>query len=140
MITFKQYLHESSDELSTIHMIAGMYKNLNINVQQVYIQHIKSRYNGMKNCFYNAEMTVKKNKTAKYVLGFIIVHGVPLEHAWIKLASGDYIDTTINTPEKYSYYSCLELTNDELLNQIKHTKSKPGYIDLSVLNRYTKKL
>ena len=138
MITFKQYLTESSDDLSTIQMIAGMYKNLNTNVQQIAANHIRSRYNGIKNCFYNAEMYVKKHPTSKYVIGFIVVHDVPLEHAWIRLPSGEYVDPTVTTTEKYNYYSCLELTNDELMNQIKKTKSKPGYIDLSTLNRYNK--
>lgn len=138
MITFKQF-NEAEDDLATVKMIAGMYQNVPTNVQQITPQHIQSRYNGMKNCFYNSEMTVKKSKTSKYILGFVIVHGVPLEHAWVQLPSGEYIDPTITNPEEYEYYSCLELTYDELIDQIKRSKSKPGWIDLSTINRYSKK-
>lgn len=137
MITFKQFLMDSDE--STVRMIAGMYRNLDINVQEVTVIHTKSRYNRMKNCFYNSEMLVKKGKAPIYVLGFVIVHGVPLEHAWIKNTAGEYFDPTINVPEQYTYYSCFELSHDELLAQIARIKTQPGYIDLATLNRYSKK-
>jgi len=131
MLSFKQYLKESSEALSHINMIVGMYRNLDSNIKKVEVKHLSSKFGGAKACFHNAQRLAKSKPESFYVLGFIIFHGIPIEHAWVKLSSGEYIDSTLDGIDEY--YSVLELSQEEMEPLIK--KYGDGYVDLSSVNR-----
>ena len=136
MQSFKEYLKEDNHELSTAKMMAGMYRNLvnKSDVKQVEVKRLKSKFSGAKACFHNAQRLVKSKPGSFYVLGFIFFHGIPIEHAWVKLSTGEYIDSTLDGND--NYYAVLELTQDEMIPLIK--KYGDGYVNISSVNRMSK--
>lgn len=53
--------------------------------------------------------------TWKYVLGYVFVHSVPIEHAWVMDPQGNHLDITLNPAEYQGYISLLELPTERIL-------------------------
>jgi len=79
-----------------------------------------------KSCFRNAITYVLNHVEANYVLGFNILHGVPIEHAWVHEADG-YYDVTV--PEvKGDYYKLVEIPIGKLIKLVHEN----NYIDIDL--------
>lgn len=55
--------------------------------EEVQVQHVISRHNTPRACYENASRIVMdlKDENPVYVLGYVIVCGCPIEHAWVKV-------------------------------------------------------
>ena len=75
------------------------------------------------------------NSKNKYVIGFYLFHGIPIEHAWVNTPTG-YVDSTLDDdPEEgHLYYSVYEIDSGDLSKYV--TALGDGCITLSDLNRY----
>jgi hypothetical protein len=88
----------------------------NWKAELVNVEHLKTdQYSKAKNCFNNAfrYMLHKISKQSTYVLGYVFIHGIPLEHAWVHSA-GKYIDTTIDSAKQDEYVKVVELSFKEI--------------------------
>jgi len=62
-----------------------------------------------KNCFNNSFKALTFNLSAKYVLGYIFVHNIPIEHCWIREDDTHY-DITINPTLNNQYFFVSEFS------------------------------
>lgn len=93
--------------------IASMYKATPTRVTVELVDDPKAK---PKQCFDNAYNHLKKvgGDEDKYVLGFMTVHGVPVEHSWVKIG-GKYLDCTpVSDDLVVEYFSVVELTMEEV--------------------------
>jgi hypothetical protein len=129
-------IFENATMLGTI---VGMYRNIDANLSKVTVTHTKSKFNSPKSCFYNAQRLALSKPGAKYVLGFYLFGGIPLEHAWVKIGT-EYMDSTLEPHEGITseYYSVVELDQHQLKQLI--AKIGDGHVDLYNVNRYLTKI
>ena len=90
----------------------------------------------IRRCYANAQETAKALPdtgavAVRYAEGYVMVHGVPLEHAWITL-NGKVVDTTVRTdqtdsnrilgtfPANLDYFG-VEMTLDEWVHEAEHS-------------------
>lgn len=74
-----------------------------------------------QHCYHNAKQMMMKKK-AKYIEGYVLVHGVPLSHAWNEL-KGEMVDCTIEHPgnEIYAHYG-MEIPKEAVLMAMNHKR------------------
>ena len=79
-------------------------------------------------CFYNAQRFAQSK--GFYVLGFIIIHSIPVEHAWVS----DGIHYFDSTPVKSDAYYQVSIISVKNLNHLV-SKLGDGYVDLYGVNK-----
>jgi len=80
-----------------------------------------------RSCFNNAHIYVGSNPQALYVLGYLSLEGMPIEHAWVKNIV--YKDVTLKkatAPLGLKYFSLFELTYEELVALIVKYETVPS--------------
>lgn len=107
MLRFRQHLTESSVPpivASLVNIQAKFLDNRPFNVWRWFLDVGKIykpelKYIGLpsKNCYGNSEVMISTG--SKYIEGFIITHGIPLQHAW-NLDKGKAIDCTLSTTQQ----------------------------------------
>ena len=97
-------------EMNIIDHMASMY---GLKAKKVDVSFKKVSSSKTKECFDNAYKYVTRNTEATYVLGYMLFHGMPIEHAWIK-EKGKYHEITIQSDDA-EYYSLVEFNFSELL-------------------------
>lgn len=92
--------------------------------EQVEVRHLPNTdYGAQKQCYNNSfRYILHEDNRALYVLGFVVYHGLAIEHAWIE-KQGQNFDPTLN-PAKYDGYVRLVAFR---LNQIGKFVSDHGY-------------
>lgn len=105
-----------------INFLAKQYKTTATSVNVDYKSFSKSK---SKQCFDNAYAYVINNPESSYVVGYVTVHGVPIEHAWIK-SNEKYFDITFRPADENEYYSLFELSFDKLLEVCDKAGNAPG--------------
>lgn len=129
-------ISKSDPFLDMVVRIASMYRNLDTKVLEVYPKYLaSSKYSLPKACFFNAQKYVQAHPDCKYVLGVVSLYDIPIEHAWVKLANGNYIDTTLNDSLRYVSVIELNLATIALCQKSLPKNQKIGYLDLATLNR-----
>ena len=66
-----------------------------------------------KFCFYNAKFYLDMEPKASYILGYITMDGLPLEHAWVR-EDDHYYDVTLSNVQNLEYWSLFECTKEQL--------------------------
>jgi predicted ABC-type ATPase len=69
----------------------------------------------MHECYKNATLAALSNKDRAYVEGYVVVHGVPIEHAWTVDKTGQIYDSTINPDQGISGYFGIPFKKDYVL-------------------------
>ena len=95
-----------------------------------------------KLCYNNAWCTLSRLpelKDGRYVLGYVLVCGVPIEHAWVK-AEDKYYDPTeqvvFGSRDGLKYFSLVELDRETLFDlTIENHNIPPSFRDWYVLTR-----
>lgn len=82
-----------------------------------YQKYIK-KYCYPKNCWNNSAKLTQKFPETQYCEGWILVQGIPIEHAWNRI-NGRYFDPTIKD-EVFEYYLVGILNQQELKPILKH--------------------
>jgi hypothetical protein len=67
---------------------------------------------------------------SKYVLGYVMYKGIPIEHAWIKEGE-QYFDVTLDPEKQDGYVSAYESDFDEISAYIDKYHSAPSLYDLN---------
>lgn len=110
-------------------------KNLALDIKLVKPDYLKMPGAKAKNCFNNAYRYVMAHPESRYILGYALIHGVPIEHAWVR--SGDqHIDVTLDPEKMEQYYEVLEVYPNTLLRYVVKNSHAP---DLFSLNRFVAK-
>lgn len=69
----------------------------------------------MHECYKNATLAALSNKDRTYVEGYMLVHGVPIEHAWTVDKTGQVYDSTITPSLGVSGYYGVPFKKDYVL-------------------------
>lgn len=105
-ITFKSFISEDMTSSEYVDHVVANYNRLgkNFKAEEVPVEHKQTEdYSDKKQCYNNSfRYMLLENSKAKYVLGFVFYHEVPIEHAWIE-ENGKYYDLTLN-PAGYDKY------------------------------------
>ena len=113
--------------IKLIQSISKHYQFITASPKLVNVELVKPSL-GAKACFLNAQKVAFK-KECNYVLGFINVNGIPIEHAWNY--KDTYFDYTLTKP--YDYYELIQV-NVKVLKLCVKTLGD-GYVDLYGLNK-----
>jgi hypothetical protein len=96
------------------------------------VQHYSHKSSKPKQCYNNAFRMISRihdGQEVKYVLGVILFHGIPMEHAWVKHGE-KYFDPTLDPKGNDAYYSMHELPVDGLMAYVEENGSAPDLHDL----------
>lgn len=107
---------------------------LDLDVKHVVVKSKHFGRSAKKECYNNSWRYIQDNykEKAKYILGYVFVHGVPIEHAWVKVGS-QHFDVTLDDAEKSTYYQVIEVPDDLLSEYVDKSHYAP---DLYSLNRF----
>lgn len=94
------------------------------------VTNIKTKYFGKpKQCFNNSfRYLMLEQPQGKYILGYIIFKGVPIEHAWVKVGNQNY-DVTLKDTSDIDYYQFFELDFELVSKYVKKLKFAPSIYD-----------
>lgn len=105
-ITFKRFISEEPmDSIDFFQHVVNSYNRhgKNFKIEEVKVEHKGTKYSAPKMCYNNSfRYMLLENEKAKYVLGYVIYHSIPIEHAWIQEGS-KYFDLTLD-PSQYDGY------------------------------------
>lgn len=122
---------ETIDTMGIIKLTTQQLKYLkNIDIKEVNVEYQSHPHSKQKACFNNAFLTLSHNKNAYYVLGYVVYHGIPIEHAWIK-ENNIYYDVTLDPTKQDTYFSVAEFTLDEIYPYVQQYKSAPSLYDMN---------
>jgi hypothetical protein len=136
-ITFKQFLTETESPIDFVqkHIVDNYNKaaNKNFKAEEVQVTSKKWKKSVMKECFNNSYRYILLNDDvteSKYVLGYVLVHGIPLEHAWVHTAEG-HVDVTLETAGHITgYIKVTELPFKEVCKFVNKHKFAPSLYDV----------
>ena len=117
--------------LELVKSIVSNYAHLVSDVKLVKVICRQAAHSEPKACFNNAYRAMSAPDDL-YVLGFVLVQGVPIEHAWIK-SGGRYIDVTLE-PSGFEYVSVVEMPFQVLLEITEANRYCPP--DIFDVNRF----
>lgn len=105
-------------------------KNIPFDVKQVDVQYRPHGHAAKKECFNNAFRYILDNLDAVYVLGFIFMYNIPIEHAWVKDQS-TYFDVTLIPQNQQGYVKVAEFTFDQIAEYVNVHSGAPSLWDLN---------
>jgi hypothetical protein len=121
------------DSLELVKVMSQGY-NLPSQPKKVDVAHVTSKYNTPKQCFDNAYHYLDALPTnitdCKYVIGFMLFRGIPVEHAWVKVGD-QYLDPTLTSNADHEYFSLAELDFMELIDVAAMCGCAPSIYDYS---------
>lgn len=119
-----------------IKMMTGNLHHLDVNVKHVIVKVKSHARSEKKQCYNNSWRYIQDNykEDAQYILGYVIVHGIPIEHAWVKVG-GQHFDVTLSDSDA-TYYEVVEVPQAQLDAYVEKEQHAP---DLYSLNRFASK-
>lgn len=124
-------IFESIDADGIIKMMTQGIRHLNLDIKELHNVKFKKRPGSQpKQCFNNAFKSLSASENSKYVLGYILFKGIPIEHAWIK-EGNEYFDVTLDPSKQDSYISVYEAPYDEVFEYVDKYHSAPSLYDLN---------
>jgi hypothetical protein len=116
-----------------ISMLVENLKNLRVQVEEVEIKYKPYHSSVAKDCYNNCFRYMSNEFTSRvqYILGYIVIHGVPIEHAWVEI-DGTHYDVTIK-PQESKYYKVMTVCGGDLFAFVNTKHHAP---DLFALNRF----
>jgi hypothetical protein len=122
------------DRLHLVKLLTQNIKNLEVKPELVKPAYKYSSQSEPKDCFNNAFREMSTNIGATYILGYVFLHELPIEHAWIK-HKDQHFDVTFPPEEQHTYFSVYELSLKDLMPFIEKHGYSPSIFDL---NRFVK--
>ena len=123
----------NKESTNLINMLTSRLSHLEVNIKEIPVSSIPYSRSIKKECFNNCYRylmdTYQSGST--YILGYVLIHGVPIEHAWVKTADG-YYDVTLSQPNLV-YIAVTEVSLDLLTHFVSEKGHSP---DLCELNRF----
>ena len=128
------------DAKDLIAFMTQQIKYLDINVKEVDVKHLAhSVYCEPKQCFNNTYRYMSAEidgdlDNLSYVLGYVVIYGVPIEHAWVlDNNKHEYLDLTLDPAEQERYFSVVELSYERVNMYVDKFGHAP---DLYAMNRF----
>lgn len=119
-----------NDRMSLVKMMTQQLRFLEIDLKEVNVEYRKSAMSRKKECFNNSFKALSGHPDSLYVLGYVFLHNIPIEHAWIK--EGDrYFDVTLDPEKQHGYVSVVEIPFDKVMEYIDKHSSAPSLYDLN---------
>lgn len=108
-------------------------KNLTVEIAPVNVKSIDYDRAQLKQCFNNAYRYISDSgQDLVYVLGYILVHGVSIEHAWIRSGS-THLDVTLASSGTRLYFKVCEIQISLLDEYVIEAGHAP---DLYAMNKF----
>lgn len=117
-----------SNLIHLVKMVTQGIRNVDLDIKEVKVQYKKHPGARKKECFNNAFKALENEDT--FVLGYVFLHGVPIEHAWIKKGE-TYYDVTLDPKDQQAYYSVAEFSFDEVMKYVDKFHSAPSLFDMN---------
>jgi hypothetical protein len=102
-----------TSELELVQFLSKNYDKVGYKLKpkKVNVQHVRSAHNQPKMCYNNAFKYIMdhaaKLSQMKYILGYVFIGGVPVEHAWV-YDGEKYVDPTLDSGKYDAYISVLQ--------------------------------
>lgn len=122
-----------NDRMSLIKMMTQGIRFVEIEPKEVDVKFKKMSGARKKECFNNAFKELLNHSDGVYVLGYVFLHSIPIEHAWVKEGE-TYFDVTLDPEKQHGYVSVAEIPFDELSEYIDSHSSAPSLYDLNRFN------
>jgi hypothetical protein len=133
----RKFLDELKEEsMSAVDFIKNVFaknyaKHMKTDIKEVHVSYKKTAYAEKKQCYNNAmQYLIIENPNAKYVLGFTFVHGIPIEHAWIK-ENEKYYDVTLADAAEETFVTLIELDSKQVMQFFKKHHFGPTLWDVT---------
>ena len=111
-----------------VEILTQNFRNIKCQPKLVDISSFKEQKNSKhKECYNNVFKALTLNSNGIYVLGYVFIHNIPLEHAWFK-EDGQYFDVTF-PPEKHQYISVIELSLNDIFPFVEKRMFAPTLYD-----------
>lgn len=122
------------DSKQLLAMMTSGLKNLDVGLKQVVVKHKPHKRSAKKECYNNSWRYIQDhyNEKAKYILGYLLYMGVPIEHAWVKVGT-EHFDVTLDPKNDDEYWQVCEVPDDLLAQYVDVEGHAP---DLYALNRF----
>ena len=119
-----------NDKLGLVKMVTQGIKHVSVKPNEVEVQFKKIAGAQKKQCFNNAFKALAGHPDSKYVLGYVFLHNIPIEHAWIK--EGDtYFDVTLDPAKQHGYVSVAEFSLAEIMPYVDKHHHSPSLYDIN---------
>ena len=127
----QQIIFEALDMSMINMMMQGLRYLKNVDIQEVKVLQKKHKRSEAKQCFNNSyKYILHTNPNAIYVLGYSFIHGIPIEHAWIK-ENDTYYDVTLDPQSMQGYIKVLELSFNDVVEYVDSKQYAPSLYDLN---------
>jgi hypothetical protein len=127
----QQIIFEAIDMSMINMMMQGLRYLKNVNIAEVKVLQKKHKPSIAKQCFINSyRYILNSNPNAIYVLGYSFIHGIPIEHAWIK-ENDTYYDVTLDPQTMQGYIKVLELSFADVVEYVDSKQYAPSLYDLN---------
>ena len=122
-----------TDQLAMVKMVSQGIRHLTLDIKEVDVKFKKMAGTQKKQCFNNAFKALTGHPDSKYVLGYVFLHSIPIEHAWVK--EGDtYYDVTLDPAKQHGYVSVAEFSLDEIMPYVDKHGHSPSLYDINRFN------
>ena len=122
-----------NDKLGLVKMVTQGIKHVGVKPNEVEVQFKKITGAQKKQCFNNAFKALAGHPDSKYVLGYVFLHNIPIEHAWIK--EGDvYYDVTLDPAKQHGYISVSEFSLNDIMLYVDKYGHAPSLFDINRFN------
>lgn len=119
-----------NDKLGLVKMVTQGIKHVKVEPKEVDVKFKKVVGAQKKQCFNNAFKALTGHPDSKYVLGYVFLHNIPIEHAWIK--EGDiYYDVTLDPAKQHGYVSVSEFSMSDIMSYVDKHGHSPSLYDLN---------
>lgn len=119
-----------NDKLATIKVVTQGLRFIDVKPVEVVVKYKKTPGSQAKACFNNAFKALSGAPDELYVLGFVFIHSVPIEHAWIKRGN-EYFDVTLDPAKQHEYFSIAEFTFDQVFEYVDKYNTAPSLYDMN---------
>ena len=122
-----------NDKLGLVKMVTQGIKRVKVDPKEVDVKFKKMVGAQKKQCFNNAFKALTGHPDSKYVLGYVFLHNIPIEHAWVK--EGDtYYDVTLDPEKQHGYVSVSEFSLDDIMPYVDKHGHSPSLYDINRFN------
>lgn len=117
-----------------IEMLTSGIRNLTLEIEEVDVKNKPHAASKAKQCYTNAYRYIDKHyaEHGTFVLGYYIMHDLPIEHAWVKVGT-QHFDVTLTPNPGDTYVKVIEVPKEMLYAFISQEGHAP---DLYSLNRF----
>jgi hypothetical protein len=122
----------TKQNLDFVTMLSQNLKNLPVDIKEVTVKKKAFAQSAPKQCFNNSFSYILNNESTNslYVLGYVFIHNIPIEHCFIK-QHNEYYDVTLDPKKQDGYVSVAEIPFDSVMRFVNEHEFAPSLYDLN---------